>query len=151
MSYQLTPQLMVGFDAEWQHYSQAFHKLVIDMKGLPLPPLYLKWKDSYLLAIGAEYKVTPCFILRTGYSYTSDHVTPGGGLFPYLAATAGNAHNLTAGFGYKWKNFLIDVGWSHHLDVEGKTKKSFVGRDYDNSTTGFGDNLCVITFSWLYN
>ncbi len=151
ISYQFTPKLLVGLDAEWQDYSQAFRKIVIEMEGLPIPPANLEWKDSYHFAIGAEYKITPRFNLRAGYAYTSKSVTPSEGAFPYIPSTTGDAHNLTAGLGYSWNNYLIDFGWSHHLDVAEKNEQSRIGADYENSTLGFGDNLFVITISYLYN
>jgi len=151
ISYQFTPKFLVGFDAEWQDYSHAFRKIVIEMEGLGESTCALEWKDSYLFAIGAEYKITPRFTLRAGYSYTGESVTPDEGAFPYIPSTTGDSHNITAGFGYSWKNYLIDFGWSHHLDVEDKTAQSRIGEDYENSNLGFGDNFCVITLTWLYN
>jgi long-chain fatty acid transport protein len=151
ISYQFTPKFLVGFDAEWQDYSHAFRRIVIDMKGFGEPTCDLKWKDSYHFAIGAEYKLTPRFTLRTGYAYTGENVTPDEGAFPYIPSTTGDSHNLTAGFGYSFKNYLIDFGWSHHLDVQDRTGPSRIGADYENSTLGFGDNLYVISFTYLYN
>lgn len=150
ISYQFTPKLLAGFDAEWQDYSHALRKIVVEMDGFPIPPSNLEWKDSYHFAIGAEYKITPRFTLRAGYAYTSESVTPDEGAFPYIPSTTGDSHNLTAGFGYIWEDFLIDFGWSHHLDVEDKTGQSRIGEDYENSTLGFGDNLFVITFTWIW-
>lgn len=150
ISYQFTPKLLVGFDAEWQNYSHAFRKIIIEMKGLGESTCDLGWKDSYHFAIGAEHKITPRFTLRAGYSYTGENVTTDEGAFPYIPVTR-DSHNLAAGFGYSWKDFLIDFGWSHHMDVEDKTGQSRIGEDYKNSTLGFGDNFCVITLTWLYN
>ncbi|HLA04782.1 MAG TPA: outer membrane protein transport protein [Syntrophales bacterium] len=151
ISYQFTPNFLAGFDAKWYEYSHTFRKLVVEMEGFPEQSIDLEWKDSLNFAIGAEYKLTPRFALRGGYSYTSESVTPDEGAFPYIPANAGNAHNITAGFGYSWKNFLIDFGWSHNLDVEDSSRESRIGEDYENSSIGFGDNFFMITLTWLYN
>lgn len=150
ISYQFTPKLLVGLDAEWQDYSHAFRKIAVEMEGLSIPPANLAWEDSYHFAIGAEYKITPRFTLRAGYAYTGEGVTPNEGTFPYIPSTTGNSHNLTAGWGYSWNNYLLDFGWSHHLDVEDRNGRSRIGEDYENSTLGFGDNLYMITVSYLY-
>jgi len=149
ISYQFTPKLLAGFDVEWQQYSQTLHKIEIKMQGLSIPPCYLRWNNSTMVAIGAEYKVTPRFALRTGYSYTN-HISSEGGIFPY-AAIAGDSHNVTVGFGYSWKNFLIDFGWDHHFDTEGKVRKSHAGEEFGNSTSGYGSHTIITTFTWLFD
>lgn len=151
ISYQFTPKLLAGFDAKWYDYSHTFRKLTVEMTGFPENNIDLRWKDSFNFAIGAEYKVTPRFALRAGYSFTSERVTPDEASFPHIPANNGNAHNLTAGFGYSWKNFLIDFGWSHNFDVQDDIRESRIGEDFENSSIGFGDDFFMTTFTWLFN
>lgn len=147
---------LLAFDFEWQDYAQSFRYLIFSFRrppgGLPShwhPKLPLGWRDNYHLAFGVEYHATERLDLRMGYAYTPAHVTPDRGQYLYIPSTTADAHNVTAGFGYRLRRDLrMDLGWSHHLYTADAVRGSRLP-DHQDSTVGFGDHFVILTLSWL--
>lgn len=78
------------------------------------------FKDTHTVRIGGEYRVLSCLSLRVGYSYSSSPSSkkannelidvPGTGLASSYTLDNGTYH-ITAGVGYKYKGFYIDLAY----------------------------------------
>lgn len=80
------------------------------------------YKATNTVRVGAEYRVTPGFSLRAGYSYTSSPVQQGvknGNEMVYTAGTIPSYYlddatqYITCGLGYRYKSFYADAAYVH--------------------------------------
>ena len=80
------------------------------------------YKAGNIFRVGAEFKVTPQFAVRAGYNYQMSPVknevqdnlipvTTSGMQTSYTLDN--NTQYITAGMGYRWENFYIDVAYAH--------------------------------------
>lgn len=80
------------------------------------------YKPSNTVRIGAEYKITPQFSVRAGYSYKTSpvsgelkddqlNVMTAGTTLSYT--TDNTVQYITAGLGYRYKGFYIDMAYVH--------------------------------------
>ena len=82
------------------------------------------FKPSHIIRVGGEYRVTPSFSLRAGYSYKTTQVEKGVDEYEYNIATVGTnpayqydnaVHNITAGIGYRYQKFYADLAYVHKM------------------------------------
>ena len=82
------------------------------------------FKPSHIIRVGGEYRVTPNFSLRAGYSYKTTQVEKGVDEYEYNIATVGTnpayqydnaVHNITAGIGYRYQKFYADLAYVHKM------------------------------------
>ena len=82
------------------------------------------FKPSHIIRVGGEYRVTPSFSLRAGYSYKTTQVEKGVDEYDYNIATVGTnpayqydnaVHNITAGIGYRYQKFYADLAYVHKM------------------------------------
>lgn len=80
------------------------------------------YKSTTTLRLGAEYRVTPRFSVRAGYSYVSSPVrkeAKDGSMMVYTSGTMTNykmdntTNYYTCGLGYNFNNFFIDAAYVH--------------------------------------
>lgn len=80
------------------------------------------YKSTTTLRLGAEYRVTPRFSVRAGYSYVSSPVkreSKDGSLMIYTSGTMTNyrmdntTNYFTCGLGYNFNSFFIDGAYVH--------------------------------------
>lgn len=78
------------------------------------------YQASHTIRLGAEYRVTPSFSLRAGYSYTTSPVKQSARDDRDVIYTSGTLPNyrfdnhtnyITCGFGYRYKQFYIDMAY----------------------------------------
>ena len=77
---------------------------------------------THIVRIGGELRVTPEWSLRAGYSYQTTNASQGvrdddrfvavGGCSPAFSYDR-SVQNITAGFGYRHKNFYFDMAYVH--------------------------------------
>ena len=84
------------------------------------------YQAQHILRLGAEYRVTPKFSLRLGYSYASSPVkSDARDGYNYIYQTnsstnpmytmENNTQNITAGLGYRTGSFYIDLAYVHTI------------------------------------
>lgn len=86
------------------------------------------YKSTNTLRVGAEYRVTPQFSIRAGYSFVSSPVNSEVKNNREVVSTAGTMPNytldnttnyITAGLGYRYKKFYVDLAYVYkHLSTE---------------------------------
>lgn len=119
---------IVSFDYEWISYSGMTVK---DRNGFEYDDVNSDidnyYKAQNIFRIGAEYRVTPAFSVRAGYSYKSSPVTDlaeSGREYVYTSGTNPaycfdkSTQYITCGLGYRYKAFYVDAAYVH------KNKKS---------------------------
>jgi len=97
----------------WNRFSEL--DITVENPNVPggelLETMNLNWSNSFYYALGADYQLTPEWVLRAGIAYDESpvddsHRTPG--------IPDGNRTSLSLGAGY---NFLpgarVDIGYSH--------------------------------------
>ena len=80
------------------------------------------YKDINIYRVGAEYRITPQFSIRAGYSFQESPVTDralNGDEAIYTGSTTPayifdkSTQYITAGIGYRYKNFYADMAYVH--------------------------------------
>lgn len=78
------------------------------------------YQNTHTFRLGAEYRVTPAFSLRAGYSYSTSPVKKqvrDGKDFVYTSGTLPNyrldnhTNYVTCGFGYRYQQFYLDMAY----------------------------------------
>ena len=82
------------------------------------------FKPSHIIRIGGEYRVSPNWSLRAGYSYKTTQVEKGVDNYDFNIATVGTnpayqydntVQNITCGAGYRYKSFYADLAYVHKI------------------------------------
>ena len=82
------------------------------------------FKPSHIVRLGAEYRVTPNWSLRAGYSIKTSQVEKGVDKYDYNISTVGTnpayqydntVHHITGGVGYRYKSFYTDLAYVHKI------------------------------------
>lgn len=91
-----------------------------DMYGATNGDIENYYQSTNTIRLGAEYRVTPAFSLRAGYSYTSSPVKQSVRDDKEVIYTAGTRPNyrfdnhtyyITCGAGYRYQNFYVDLAY----------------------------------------
>ena len=108
------------------------------------------YEDSHILRVGGEYRVTPQFSLRAGYSYQSspadddaisnkEYIYTSGTNLAYIFDKS--TQYMTAGLGYRFKAFYVDLAYVHKMresiyrpftSFEGNQSPSALITDHNN-------------------
>lgn len=128
-SYGISNDWDYGWDNGWDWYASA--------NSAPQPPTKSSVFDSGMygdvngdivnyyqstntIRLGAEYRVTPAFSLRAGYSYTTSPVKERAKEDKEIIYTAGTRPNyrfdnhtyyITCGAGYRYRNLYVDLAY----------------------------------------
>ena len=72
-AYEVSPRLTLSGDFKWLNYEDTLKKLMIYGPGLPSTGLDLgtNWRDQYVMAIGAQYKIGQHAKVLAGYNHCS--------------------------------------------------------------------------------
>lgn len=103
-------KLKLEVDVTWLEWSVT-DKLEIeneDSGGLLIDKT-LDWDDSWTFAVGAEYMVNERWYLRAGYGFAESPI-PEETFSPSIPVI--DRHVISAGTGYKWERFTIDLAYS---------------------------------------
>ncbi len=121
-------RLIVSADYEWTNYNKMKFTSAYNDWNIPSFDAFYNtnqeiktyYKPTNTLRIGAEYRVTPRFSVRAGYSYVSSPVTSLAKDNDIIIETTGtmpeyrfdNTTNyVTAGLGYKISKFYVDLAY----------------------------------------
>ena len=97
------------------------------------------FKPSHIIRIGGEYRLTPNWSVRAGYSYKTTQVEKGVDEYEYNIATVGTnpayqydnaVHNITGGFGYRYQKFYADLAYVHKMRKSVYNAFSPINDDY---------------------
>lgn len=140
-AYQLTPKLKLSGDLKWLNYEDTLKHLMIYGPGLPSGGLDLgtNWKDQYVMALGAQYKLGEHTTLLAGYNHCSapysSSMMSKNLLLPAIAR-----NHYTLGVTYdsdsRWSLGLLGVYSPKHTVTDGTTTVS-------NETFTIGFNATI--------
>jgi long-chain fatty acid transport protein len=142
IAYRPTEKWTLGFDVEWVEWS-SFHRSDLDFEdevpqaGFTDTSTPLDWKDIWTIKVGAEYKVNERLALRGGYAHSDTSV-------PDHTLDASNPdskqHNVSVGFGYKFKKIDIDFFYMAGFYEDRKVRNNILSGEYKNFChfVGFG-------------
>ncbi len=115
-----------GFDWDWPYYAPAAKVSQVRFNTDPWWATNADIEDIYkstsTLRLGAEYRITPRFSVRAGYSYVSSPVrkeAKDGSMLIYTSGTMPNykmdnsTNYITCGLGYNFNHFYIDGAFVH--------------------------------------
>jgi long-chain fatty acid transport protein len=155
MSWQFHPQWRLALQVDWINWSDAFDSLPVNLKNGNNPNVNavlgsgfsdlmpLNWKDEFVYRAGVEYNVTKNLSLRAGYSY-GDSPVPDSTLTPMTAVIM--EHTLTAGLGYRWGRYEVDVAYQYDLPVNRYVvDSSLLSGEYSDSSTSVSLHTLAIT------
>jgi long-chain fatty acid transport protein len=133
ISWQKTPKLRLEFAAEWTDWSSRDEQTFDTV--LALPTTRLDWDDSWVLMLGAEYRLNEKWMLRGGYGF-NETPAPKDTADPSLPT--GDTHAISIGASYQFSKavtldtaFLISYGTKQTLESTPTLPKS----DYDAIST----------------
>jgi long-subunit fatty acid transport protein len=159
-AYRPTEHLLLAADITWINWKNSFDKMPIRLRNgnnrtvnrmtggenleLDVP---LNWKDQWIVAVGAEYFLTPSWTLRAGLNHArnpvpEETVLP---IFPAIVET-----HATLGVGYRWENFQLDTAWEHGFENSVSTDQSLIADEYDQSKNTVSLDTFFVTGSWFY-
>jgi long-chain fatty acid transport protein len=156
-SWKFHPQWRLALQVDWIGWSDAFNTLPVILSNGNNPKVNgvlgssfrdnipLNWQDEFVYRAGLEYAVTENLYLRGGYSYGNSPV-PDSTLTPMTAAIMENT--VTAGIGYRWRQFQFDLAYQYDLPVTRNVGTSgLLSGEYSNSSTEAAVQWIALTTS----
>jgi long-chain fatty acid transport protein len=160
VSWQFHPKWRATVQADWVDWSEAFDTLHISMSNGSNPGVNnalgsnfkdnfpLNWSSEFVYRAGLEYHLTDNFALRIGYCYGQSPV-PDSTLTPMTAAIV--QHTVTAGFGYHWKHFKVDVAYQYYIPATQNVGTSELrSGEYSNSSTTVSAHVLALTTGFTF-
>ena len=97
-------------------YGDEYYDITGDIKNY--------YQASHIVRVGGEYRVTPQFSLRAGYSYQTqpakdaaidneEYIYTSGTNPAYIFDKT--TQYITCGLGYRYKNFYVDMAYMHKM------------------------------------
>ncbi|HEY4415395.1 MAG TPA: TonB-dependent receptor [Verrucomicrobiae bacterium] len=155
LSWKFHPQWRLALQVDWINWSDSFETLPVSLShgnnatvnsvlGSSFKDnVPLNWRDEFVYRAGLEYAVTKNLALRAGYSYGQSPV-PDSTLTPMTAAIM--EHTLTAGIGYRWSRYEVDLGYQYDLPVTRNVGASGLrAGEYSDSSLTVGVQTLAIT------
>jgi long-chain fatty acid transport protein len=159
-SWHCLPRLRLSAQIDWTDWAHAFDTLHISLNngsgpgvtgGLPSSlkdNVPLHWSDEFVYRVGWEYTVTDNLALRLGYCYGNSPV-PNSTLTPLTAAIA--EHTLTAGAGYHWGSYQVDLAYQYYLPATQNVGQSgLLSGEYSNSSTHFSAQVLAVMTGFTF-
>jgi long-chain fatty acid transport protein len=161
VSWQFHPKWRATVQADWIDWAEAFDTLHISLSNGNNPNVNsalqgsgmkdsfpLNWTSEFVYRAGLEYKLTDNFAIRIGYCYGQSPV-PDSTLTPMTAAIV--QHTVTAGFGYHWKHFKMDVAYQYYIPATQNVGTSELrDGEYSNSSTKVSAHVLAITTGFTF-
>jgi len=154
-SWKFYPQWRLALQVDWIDWADAFHNLPLQFSGGSNATVNgalgssfeesipLNWQSEFVYRAGVEFDVTDNLVLRAGYCYGSSPV-PNSTLTPLTAAIM--EHTLTAGIGYHWKQFQVDLAYQYDLPAtESIGASSLHSGEYSNSSIKVSAQTLALT------
>jgi long-chain fatty acid transport protein len=159
-SWKFHPRWRLALQVDWIDWRDAFHRLPVSLSdgnnatvnsvlGSSFSDsIPLNWRSEFVYRGGLEYKLTENFALRAGYSYGSSPV-PDSTLTPMTAAIMENT--LTAGVGYHWGRFNVDLAYQYDFPATQNVGTSgLLSGEYSNSSTQVSMHILALTTSFRF-
>lgn len=106
----IVDKLKLELDLYWVQFSKIDKQVVKERNtGVELINNPLDWEDTWLVAVGGEYMITPHWALRAGYSYQQNAV-PEKTFNPNVPDA--NMNVIALGLGYTFDRFTIDAAYA---------------------------------------
>jgi long-chain fatty acid transport protein len=160
VSWQLHPRLRAALQVDWIDWAHGFDTLHISMShgnnagvngvlGASFKDDFpLNWSSEFVYRAGLEFAATENLTLRAGYCYGQSPV-PDSTLTPMTAAII--EHTLSAGAGYRWRNFRFDLAYQYDFPATQNIGTSGLrSGEYSNSSTTVSAHLFAFTTSILF-
>lgn len=111
--HQLTDSVRLSADVKWFDWSSAFEKITFNLTnagGTSQDTLPLQWEDSYSVAIGLDYAITPKDTIRLGYVWEENPITPEAQTMLIPAVLENEIH---LGYGHTWENVSLNLAYAY--------------------------------------
>jgi long-chain fatty acid transport protein len=144
-SWQFLPNWRVAAQVDWIDWANSFHTLPVKLSNGSNPAVNgvvgsafqdnipLNWQSEFVYRVGLEYDPAENLSLRAGYCYGRNPV-PAATLTPMTAAIMENT--VTAGIGYRWRNYQFDIAYQCDLpQKENVGTSALLSGEYSNSST----------------
>lgn len=149
-SWKFCEQWRLALEVDWINWSGAFTQLPVSLKNgnSALPAslndyVPLNWRDEFVYRAGLEYAATTNLVFRGGYSYGKSPV-PDTTLTPMTGVIM--EHTLTAGIGYHWRRYQIDLAYQWDLPrTRNVGDSALLAGEYSNSSTRIGVHTFALT------
>jgi len=129
------PKLKLEVDVEWTDWDSLntvrLHSGNAAFTADPASRIPFKWESSFFYEAGVQYEINEMWVLRGGYIF-SENTVPNSTFSP--AVPDSNRHVFSAGAGWAWKNFGVDLTYQYSLSVDRTIKNSA-----DTNFDGQGD------------
>lgn len=151
VSWKFLPDWRLALQLDWVDWAAAFRELPVILSdgnngGLPgsmRDDIPLHWRSEFVYRGGVEYAATTNLTLRGGYSYGASPV-PDDTLSPLTAAIT--EHTLTAGVGYQWSRYHVDLAYQWQIPIQRNVGTSgLLDGEYSNSSTTVGIQWLALT------
>lgn len=157
VSWGFQPKWRLALQLDWIDWHNAFKQLpvhltdgtsaavngVVGSSSLN-DSIPLHWSDEFVYRGGLEYEVLKNLYLRGGYCYGGSPV-PAQTLTPLTAVIV--QHTFTAGIGYHWKRYQLDLAYQYDLPVTRNVGTSgLLSGEYSNSSTSVSIHWLALTF-----
>jgi len=147
MAYRPTPDWVLAFDVKRYFWDHAINTVTVkgtnpDVQGAPAEvvlPFVFNWKDQWVYALGADWRLTQALTLRAGYNYGENPV-PSVTLTPLFPATT--EQHLSVGAGWLRGNTTWDFA------LERAFSKSVTNDNPDPRINPFGPGARVDHAQW---
>ena len=142
---------VIAADVVWFDWASAFDQVVLGLHGANnpfFPPTLvdhfpLDWRDSVSLRLGYEQQIGSGVTFRLGYIYHPDPI-PNDTLTPWIQGFLEDA--LTVGFGWKWGDWDVDLGYVHMFAPREHVANSKFAPDFVGSTQDAMADAIVVDF-----
>lgn len=130
-----TDDLTVGMDfqwAEWSVFDTSTLKIdhPVPQAGLMDLTTAMNWEDTWVVSLGAEYRLDEHWTIRGGYFYTENAV-PDESVNP--ATPEADSHTLTLGTGWHSGKITLDAAYVVQLPAERDVENSILSGEYTNT------------------
>jgi len=142
IAYKGIRNLTLEADLRYEGWS-SYEKLSYVIGGIPYPPDYKNWKDTYSFNVGADYRVNDTVSLLAGYLYGGNPV-PDETFEPAIPDS--NTHLFSVGTEIRQKAFKLGLAYSYQL-LEGRTKNNTIPGNPDGK---YNSDLHMLGISLTY-
>jgi long-chain fatty acid transport protein len=117
VAHEVTPALTLLGEITWTGWD-SFDEIRVQRPGVPDSVIPQSYRNSFAVALGAQYELDANWTLRAGVQYDE---TPTEGGFRSTRTPDGDRTWLTAGFSYKaGRNLVVDAAYAH-IFISGET------------------------------
>jgi long-chain fatty acid transport protein len=147
VAFRPSPDWVLALDVKRYFWDHAIDTITVkgtqpDVQGAPsevVLPFVFNWKDQWVYALGADWRLTPGLTLRAGYNYGENPV-PNATLTPLFPATV--EQHVSLGAGWLRGRTTYDVA------IERAFNKSLVNNNTNPQVNPFGPGARVDHSQW---